>query len=393
MNREILKKAITESYLEGRVSLDSFQKSMKRMAHLIPKKVQVRGKNGKIYQAIRELFQKSIGGEKTVNELAELHGVSIENIVDQLTLGVMVEQEKIGDKNRAKQIALTNLIEFPDYYTKLEAFPKRKDIEIVKSGAGALYIIKDEIKKAVSQFKIDEPLPTIEIKKSTINELSDSVEEFFTSEGIKVYNKSHGLDPLNKSITLRVGDPIKGIHIDIFEKGLDDDNPLHLNIEMDNSEIGKRLLESIGTITLKYPELEKARHGVYQDSPENRRLKRVGQKYGTKRQEDPTKQKQQGKKEESKMSIEEFTDEDLRDFARQASEEELNIASTGKDERLRLAAKIELARRKDEEEIVVVREDELNDDGSIKGDEKEDSEKDIKPKEDERKDKGNRDKE
>lgn len=208
------------------------------------------------------------------------------------------------------------------------------------------------------------------------------------------FNKGNGKIRYSDTLCFRPD----GRFLVVQRSSKDSGNPLHLNIEMEDSEIGKRLLESIGTITLKYPELEKARHGVYQDNPENRRLKRVGQKYGTKRQEEPTKQKQQGKKEESKMSTKEFTDEDLEDFARQASEEELNIASTGKDERLRLAAKIELARRKDEEEIVVVREDELNKDGSIKGDiedddKEEDSKKDIKPKDDERKGKGNNDKE
>ncbi len=333
MNKEILKRAISKAFLGGEIDLTSFQKSMK------------------------ELFQKSIGGSPDVNGLAELHGVSVSNIVDQLSLGVRVEEKKTGCKNKAKRIALTNLLEFPDYYTKLEAFPARQDIEIKKSGKGALYIFSDNVEKALNQFKEgveEEPTPLIEIKKSTINEFSDSVEGFFQSSGFKVFNKSYGE---GGSITLRMGDPIDGVNVKLLKKGSGSNDPLCLDMGMGDDEIGKRLIESIGTIILKYPELEKARHGVYQDNPENRRLKRVGQKYGTKRQEDPTKQKQQGKKEESKMQTKEFTDEDLGDFARQTSEEDLNAAATGADERLRLAAKIELERRKEAETIVVTDEE------------------------------------
>lgn len=95
--------------------------------------------------------------------------------------------------------------------------------------------------------------------------------------------------------------------------------------------------------------LEKARSGVYADNAKNRRLKRVGQKYGssgmdgkegsdkTKEQED-TKEKPKG-------------DRPLDEYAKETSETALQEAAKGGDEELRLAAKKELDRREKEESI------------------------------------------
>lgn len=48
-------------------------------------------------------------------------------------------------------------------------------------------------------------------------------------------------------------------------------------------------------------DIEKARHGVYTDTPENRRLRRVGQKYGSKKGEEAPKGRPQVKQEEPKQ--------------------------------------------------------------------------------------------
>lgn len=47
-------------------------------------------------------------------------------------------------------------------------------------------------------------------------------------------------------------------------------------------------------------DIEKARHGIYADTPENRRLRRVGQEYGSKKAEEAPKGRPQAKQEEPK---------------------------------------------------------------------------------------------
>lgn len=47
-------------------------------------------------------------------------------------------------------------------------------------------------------------------------------------------------------------------------------------------------------------DIEKARHGIYADTPENRRLRRVGQEYGSKKSEEAPKGRPQAKQEEQK---------------------------------------------------------------------------------------------
>lgn len=89
---------------------------------------------------------------------------------------------------------------------------------------------------------------------------------------------------------------------------------------------------------------EKARTGKYADNATNRRLKRVGQEYGSKKQEEQTVDKEkkgEPEKDGRQPSIEEH--------ARTASETALQNAAKGGDEELRVAAKKELERRDKEE--------------------------------------------
>jgi 8-oxo-dGTP pyrophosphatase MutT (NUDIX family) len=96
-------------------------------------------------------------------------------------------------------------------------------------------------------------------------------------------------------------------------------------------------------------DIVKARTGKYADTSENRRLKRVGQSYGSKKGEDtkeikePSKQEETGNKEGKDIPIDQH--------ARQSSEIALQEAAKGGDEELRMAAKKELDRREKEESV------------------------------------------
>lgn len=54
------------------------------------------------------------------DQLAKRHGVSKEQILQQLKMGIGVEQEHTKDPDQAREIALDHLKELPDYYTRLK---------------------------------------------------------------------------------------------------------------------------------------------------------------------------------------------------------------------------------------------------------------------------------
>jgi len=54
-----------------------------------------------------------------IEDLATRHGVSLEDITNQLEMGLKVEMEHTEDMDVAKKIALDHLAEDPYYYTKL----------------------------------------------------------------------------------------------------------------------------------------------------------------------------------------------------------------------------------------------------------------------------------
>lgn len=95
--------------------------------------------------------------------------------------------------------------------------------------------------------------------------------------------------------------------------------------------------------------LIKSRTGKYADTPENRRLKRVGQPYGSKKQETTSPDKEPLKKDE--RGGKQATDKPIEEHAKTASESSLQAASKGGDEELRIAAKKELDRREKEESV------------------------------------------
>lgn len=89
---------------------------------------------------------------------------------------------------------------------------------------------------------------------------------------------------------------------------------------------------------------EKSRTGVYSNTSENRRLKRVGQKYGSKKEEQqgPDRKLKEKEKDKPKKSLDEH--------ARATSQSVLEAAvKNHKDEEVRKAAHKELERRKKEE--------------------------------------------
>lgn len=62
---------------------------------------------------------------KTVEEIAKKHKVSVDEIKQQLKIGIKVEKEHTKNSNLAKEIALQHLDEIPNYYDRLKKVEKK----------------------------------------------------------------------------------------------------------------------------------------------------------------------------------------------------------------------------------------------------------------------------
>lgn len=68
-----------------------------------------------------DLLDKPTG---TVKSIASKHGVTVGQILQQLSKGIKVELEHTSDRAVAHEIALDHLGEYPDYYDRLEQAEK-----------------------------------------------------------------------------------------------------------------------------------------------------------------------------------------------------------------------------------------------------------------------------
>jgi len=74
--------------------------------------------------------EKILGGKSagmTVEDVAKKHGLPVSKIEEQLAKGVKVEMEHTGDRELAREIAMDHLVEFADYYDRLEVMEEGGD--------------------------------------------------------------------------------------------------------------------------------------------------------------------------------------------------------------------------------------------------------------------------
>lgn len=63
--------------------------------------------------------------EEKHQQIADMHGVPLEQIEDQMKMGTKVEMEHTNDKEIAHEIAMEHLIEDPKYYTRLATIDEK----------------------------------------------------------------------------------------------------------------------------------------------------------------------------------------------------------------------------------------------------------------------------
>lgn len=67
-----------------------------------------------------DYFKGGLADNLTLEQIAQKHGVEISFIQSQLEKGIKVELEHTRSIDQAREIAMDHLVEFPDYYDRLE---------------------------------------------------------------------------------------------------------------------------------------------------------------------------------------------------------------------------------------------------------------------------------
>jgi hypothetical protein len=86
-----------------------------------------------LHANVDESSDNTIKGGKadtlSIKDIADKHKTSVTKIETQIKMGVKVEMEHVNDKEKAKEITLDHLSEFPDYYSRLAKMEKEASKE------------------------------------------------------------------------------------------------------------------------------------------------------------------------------------------------------------------------------------------------------------------------
>jgi hypothetical protein len=123
------------------------------------------------------------GGEAenmSPSDLAKKHGVKLKDIEKEIEVGVKIEMEHTDSKEKAKEIAMDHIAEFPDFYTnkKYGTIASEKGLETVNEEEST-YTIKDDVERILKTIKTAKPQ-----HKETILKMISNLE--------KKYQKKYG---------------------------------------------------------------------------------------------------------------------------------------------------------------------------------------------------------
>ena len=73
----------------------------------------------KVFDQIYEKLLNGLAKGMSLQDIADKHKISTEELNTELEKGIKTEMEHTGSKSIAKEIAMDHLFEDPKYYTKL----------------------------------------------------------------------------------------------------------------------------------------------------------------------------------------------------------------------------------------------------------------------------------
>ena len=73
---------------------------------------------------MKDMIKGGKSDKLSIEDIARKHSVFVGTIQKQIEMGMKVEMEHTNDKERAREISMDHLSEFPDYYTRLDSMEK-----------------------------------------------------------------------------------------------------------------------------------------------------------------------------------------------------------------------------------------------------------------------------
>ena len=114
-------------------------------------------------------MKNTIKGGKSDNmslqDIANKFKVSVDKIQAQLKKGVKIESEHTENKEKAKEIAMDHITEFPDYYDRLEKMEKTAEKELKESQKK---LIKKLLREEIEEGKLGRMAGTIGMAAATL---------------------------------------------------------------------------------------------------------------------------------------------------------------------------------------------------------------------------------
>lgn len=149
-----------------------------------------------LYEILQKNNDKSenlVGGKgdnKTIEDIAAIHNVSVEYAKEQLEKGIKIESEHTNDVDKAKEIALDHLTEFINYYIEL----KKMETNLEENESNQK-IVEEEVKETVIPFMFDEGDYI-----SIIDEPITNNQNLYKVIGHQNYNKDYGWETTIKNL-------------------------------------------------------------------------------------------------------------------------------------------------------------------------------------------------
>lgn len=161
--------------------------------------------------ARKDILKGGKADNLTIKDIANMHSVSEDDILQQLLKGIEIELEHTDDRDLAYEIALDHLFEIPDYYDRLEKMEKDATMENISTVSGTSFIVESydgtftqevdihqiqrllEAEIISNQDFMEDILSYIELfeEAADVQDRRDTVESILTTEGIPFTNVSN----------------------------------------------------------------------------------------------------------------------------------------------------------------------------------------------------------
>jgi hypothetical protein len=189
------------------------------------------------------------GDNKTIEDIAAMHNVSVEYAKEQLKKGIEIESEHTNDVDKATEIALDHLTEFVNYYSELEKMEEK-----LKENESNEKIVVDEVKEDIIPFMfnegdyiyiIDEPITNTQNLYKVIGHQNynknygweTTIKNIYTDETVTMFENLLGfsnrdefikaiIKDLKESFT-EISEPMLDLHLKVRLEAIDSENELN----------------------------------------------------------------------------------------------------------------------------------------------------------------------